>query len=167
VSDRSLDGLHEAVTEIAGQDVTLGEINRITEELHRAGVRAWCIRKLLKAGVTVSLGAPDASEPKSWFIACQRWATTCRRCSAEVGRGVLVNLGRLPSGEWAVECAECRPLDAHGERAQEACKKALLKELDGGDAEDLLSKMLDHAPDHSAREMVEDLMMVVVAAQEG
>jgi hypothetical protein len=167
MTDKGYDSLFESLVEIAGDDVPIGDINRMAEELHAKGMKAWMLKRLANAGVSVSIGGPPAlPEPKAWFVAVQRWPTACRRCSLEVPRGAFCHLGRLPDDSWVIECGDCRDgLDVHGERAQEACKRAVLKEIENGDAEDLIERMTALAPDHDAREMVEDLIALVVAQE--
>jgi hypothetical protein len=56
LSDRAFDSLFEILAEVAAEDMPVAEILRVGEELHRAGVRAVHVRRLLQAGLTVKLG---------------------------------------------------------------------------------------------------------------
>jgi hypothetical protein len=56
LSDHAVDSLLEILAEVAAEDMPVAEILRVGEELHRAGVRAVHVPRLLQAGLTVKLG---------------------------------------------------------------------------------------------------------------
>jgi hypothetical protein len=162
MSDRAYDSLYGAILDLAGPDVTIAEVNRITEELHGQGVKAWMIRKIVKAGLSVSLGASGLSEPRAWYIGIQRWPVACRLCGSEIRRGSHMSIGKLPAGEWAIECAGCRAVDPSSERAKAARTWALSKD---DDPDSLLVAILDHAPVELREEIEDDLSLALEAGR--
>jgi len=153
-----------ALTKLAGPDTKLADLERLAVELELAGISGWQIERMQAAGLELRFGPDPLPRPKTWFLAVQRWPVGCRRCPAEVKRGELCNLGRLPGGEWTVECGTCRELDPRCERAQEARKRAVAKEQENGDAEQLIEAMVAlSSPD--LHERIEDLLLAVVAAE--
>lgn len=164
----SFDSLAETVAEIAASSVPVAEIISVTNRLAGAGITASDLRAIRAAGLAITLGPdePKLERPRIWYVAVQRWPVPCRACGVEVKRGELGSLGKLRDGTWVVECASCRAVDERSERAEAARRWALDKEMSvGGDGEELIERMVEHAPD--LREQVEDLLMVVVAAREG
>jgi hypothetical protein len=164
MSDRAFDALHEAILDLASPDVTIAEVNRITEELSTKGVKAWMIRRLVNAGLTVTLGEQKQAlpQPAQWYPAVQRWPVACRLCGVEVVRGELVSLGKLPDQSWTVECLSCRELKQSGERAKSARMWALAKD---DDPDSLLAAILEHTPADLRQEVEDDLTLALEAGR--
>jgi len=162
VSDRAYDQLYEEVLALCGPDVTIAKVNEIVAYLHDGGVRPWTLRRLKAAGFDISFGVSGLAEPRRWFVGCQRWPTPCWRCGTEVKRGQVIALGKLDNGDWCVACPECRAVDPASEQADAARKRAVEKDAD---PEELIERMAALAAPE-LHERIEDLLSVVVAAQE-